>query len=432
MKIENLKTVFKKTTLNNGLRIITAPMQGTNTVTVLVLCGTGSDYESKEIGGISHFLEHMFFKGTQKRPTPDHVSQELDGMGSIHNAFTSHEITGYFIKAGKNYLHNAFDILADVYSNSLLKEEEIEREKQVIIEEMHKDRDTPTTYIWWVWEKLLYGDQPAGWDVIGEEATIRALRREDFVNYFFHQYVALNTAVIVAGNFNEPEAVETIRKLFQDVRQDPPIRKKPPVVIEEQASPQLHVEYKQTDQTHILLGFRGYDANHQKRYAAEMLGVLLGGGMSSRMFSRIREKLGLAYNVWTAHESYSNRGFLTTYAGVDHSNVEKTISAALEEYKRLVDEPVQETELQRVKDYIRGTTLIGLEASNAVASFIGTEEMVTGKPLTVDEVFAKIDSVTPEDIALVAKELIQSRHLNCAMIGPFKETAPFEKLLNNF
>ncbi len=240
--------MFTKTKLENGLRIITAPMQGTNTITVLVLCGTGSDYESREIGGISHFLEHMFFKGTTKRPHPDMIKNELDSIGSVSNAFTSHEITGYHIKAAKSYLDQSLDLLADIYKNSQLAAEEIERERQVIIEEMHKDRDTPTLYIWWVWERLLYGDQPAGWDVIGEEKVIRSLTRDDFVNYFTHQYVAGNTAVVVAGNFDEQKTIETIKTLFAGVRSDPPMRTKP-ALQEAQTAPGLAIEYKETDQS---------------------------------------------------------------------------------------------------------------------------------------------------------------------------------------
>lgn len=420
--------MFKKTILPNGLRIITAPMQGTNTVTVLVLCGTGSDYEAREIGGISHFLEHLFFKGTAKRPTPDEIKHELDGMGSLSNAFTSHEMTGYHIKAAKTYLNQSLDLLADIYKNPLLQAEEIERERQVIVEEMHKDRDTPTLYIWWVWEHLLYGDQPAGWDVIGEEKTIRAVTRQEFADYFTHQYVAGNTAVVVAGNFDERETLGTVTKLFSGIREAAPARAKPSV-IEAQTAPALHLEYKETDQTHIALGFRAFAADHPRRYTAEVLAALLGGSWSARMWDRIREKLGLAYTVFTAHESYSNRGFLTTYAGVDHRNIEATIRAAMEEYRRVVAEPVLAAELKRIKDYIRGTTLIGLEQSNAVASFIGTEEMVTGKPMTPDEIFAKIESVTADDVRAVAAELIRPERLNLAMIGPVKDKEPFEKLL---
>lgn len=423
--------MFTKTVLENGLRIITAPMQGTNTVTVLVLCGTGSDYESREIGGISHFLEHMFFKGTKNRPTPDVIKHELDSIGSVSNAFTSHEVTGYHIKAGKTYLDQSLGLLADIYKNSLLSAEEIERERQVIIEEMHKDKDTPTLYVWWVWEHLLYGDQPAGLDVIGEEQIIRSLKQEDFVNYFTNQYVAGNTAIVVAGNFDEPAVIEKVKSLFADLRHAPPIRQKP-AVTESQTKPGLKIEYKETDQTHLALGFRGFDANHPKRYAAEVLATLLGGSWSARMWDRIREKLGLAYTVWSAHESYSNRGYLITYAGVDHPNVEKTIRAALEEYRGICAGPVPEAELRRVKDYIRGTTLIGLEQSNAVASFIGTEEMVTGKPMTTEEVFAKLEAVTAEDLCAVANEIIKPERLNLALIGPFKDPAPLEKLLTDW
>ena len=423
--------MFKKTTLDNGLRIITAPMTGTNTVTVLVLCGTGSDYESKETNGISHFLEHMFFKGTKKRPSYSIVAQELDGMGSVYNAFTSHEITGYYIKAGKTYLEKSLEILSDIYQNSLLNEEEIEREKQVIIEELHKDRDMPMLYIGWLWERLLYGNQPAGWDIIGNEKTIRGLKRQQFVDYFHHQYVASNTAVVVAGNVEEPAAARAVNDYFGGIRHTTPIRKKSPLK-ENQSSPALHVEYKETDQTHLTIGFRGYAADHPRRYAADVLGALLGSGMSSRMFSEIRERRGLAYVVVSDHDSYSNRGYLMTYAGVDHGKGEETMQAVFKEYKRLCDEPVDETELKKVKDYIRGTTLIGLEASNAVASFVGGEEMLTGKPMTIDEVFARIDVVTVDDICAVAKETIQPEKLNCAMIGPFKESEKFGKLLNDF
>ncbi|MBI4137779.1 MAG: insulinase family protein [Candidatus Sungbacteria bacterium] len=424
--------MFKKLTLENGLRILTAPMQGTNTVTTLVLCGTGSDYESREISGISHFLEHLFFKGTTNRPTPDEIKHELDGMGSVSNAFTSHEITGYHVKAGKTYFDQSLELLADIYKNSTLPEGEIERERQVIVEEMHKDRDTPTLYVWWVWENLLYGDQPAGWDVIGEEAVIRRLRREDFLSYFTHQYVSSNTAVVIAGNIDEGAAVEKIKKLFSGIRGEAPARRKPELLKAPQDSSGILIHAKDTDQTHLAIGFYGYDANHPKRYVADVLATLLGGSWSSRMWDRIREKLGLAYTVFTSHESYSNRGYLVTYAGVDHGNVEKTIAAALEEYQAIVRDPAGERELKRVKDYIRGTTLIGLEQSNAVATFIGTEEMVTGKPLTVDEVFAKIDSVTVEDIRSVARELITPQNLRLALIGPFKDQQVFRTLLNRF
>ncbi len=420
--------MFKKTVLPNGLRIITVPMQGTNTITVLVLCGTGSDYESGDIRGISHFLEHMFFKGTKKRPKQEMITEELAGMGSIHNAFTGHEMTGYYIKAGKTYLEQSLEILSDMYQNSVFPEEEIEREKQVIIEEMHMDQEMPTVYIDWIWEELLYGDQPAGWHILGKEAIIRNLMRDNFANYFYHQYVSSNTAIVITGNFDEIKTIELAKKLFGDLRNDPPIRQKPSMAITQNAAV-LHIEHKKTDQTHLMLGFRGFHANHPERYAADVLGILLGGGMSSRMFQRIREKMGLAYDVRTGHSSASNRGYLATYAGVDHPNAEKAITAILEEYKRVTAERVNEAELKRTKDYIKGTTLIVLESSSAVADFIGEEEMINGKPLTIDEVFAKIDSVTADDILAVAKKIIRPEGMNLAILGPHEDTKKFETLL---
>jgi len=423
--------MFKKTVLDNGLRIITVPMQGTNTVTVLILCGTGSDYEKREERGISHVLEHMFFKGTLKRPDAGMIHHELDGMGALHNAFTSHEITGYFVKVGKGQFLHALDILADIYHNALLKQEELEKERLVIIEEMRMYRDTPTDYIGDIWERLLYGDQPAGWEIIGEEETVRNVNRKQLLDYFSHQYTSFNTAVIIAGNFEEEYALESVEASFRSIRHDLPLRPKPQVK-EQQSAPATFLHYKETDQSHLMLGFRGYSVDYPRRYAAEVLGVLLGGGSSSRMFSRIREKLGLAYAISSDFRQYSNRGFLTTYAGVDHGNIKKAIEAMLEEYKNISREKIKDEELNKVKEYIRGTTLIGLEASNAVASFVGSEEMITGRPLTVEELFAKIDAVTAEDVSAAAKDLFRSERLNLAIIGPFKESYPFEKLLKEF
>lgn len=408
-------SMFKKIALDNGLRVITAPMAGTNTVSVLVMCGTGSDYERKEESGVSHFLEHMFFKGTKNRPTPEMIKHELDGMGSISNAFTGHEATGYYIKAAKMYEDQALKILADIYKNSLLQDEEIEREKQVVIEEMHLDKDTPTTHVWQLWEKLLYGDQPAGRDIAGEEATVRRFGRGDLRQYFDHQYVAGNTAVVVAGNIREEETIKRVKELFLDIRRSPP-REKPATAIK-QEEPQILAEEKKTDQTHLVVGFRGYDAFHPERYTADVMATILGGSWSSRMFSRIREKLGLAYSVFTASDSYSNRGSVVTYAGVAHENTDKALQAILEEYRKIREEKVAEEELKRVKDFIKGRMLMDLEASNAVASFVGGEEMLTQKPLTPEEVFARVEAVTPQAIQAVSRELFRPEALNLTVLG---------------
>lgn len=418
---------YHKTVLPNGLRVVMVPMQGTNTVTVLALCGTGSDYESKEILGISHFLEHMFFKGTKKRSV-DQIKHELDGMGSLSNAFTGHELTGYYIKAARAYLDQSLDLLADIYHNSTLSEEEIERERQVIIEELHMRHDTPKIRIGEVWERLIFGDQHAGWDIGGTEEIVRRLRREDFLDYFHHQYVAANTALVVAGNFDEYKTGADIQRLFSGTRVAPPFRQK--AAYGDPGSERLRIEYKKTKQTHMLIGFYGYDVHHPARFAADVLATLLGGSWSSRMWDRIRDKMGLAYTVKTDHDSHSNRGEFATYAGVDHKNVAKTITAALEEYKRVKDELVPEKELQRVKDYLRGKMMIALETSDDVAHFVGDEEMMMGNPLTLEALLAKLDAVTPQDIQTVARDLFRPEKLRLAMIGPFKDQKKFESLLD--
>lgn len=420
--------MFKKLILPNGLRIVTAPMKGTNTVTVLVVCATGSDNESRAERGISHFLEHMFFKGTKNRPNPRIIKNELDSMGSVSNAFTSHEYTGYFIKAGHIYLDAALDLLSDIYRNSLLDEKEINRERQVIVEEMHMRRDDPGGYVGEIYEELLYGtEQNAGWDVIGTEEHIRKFTPQEFRNYFKNQYTSHNTAVIVAGNFDEAPTIEKIKKHFSGIRSGNP---KPKAAFSEaQSRPQVKLHFKETDQTHLLIGFRGIDAADPDRFAADMLATILGGSWSSRMWDTVRDRMGLAYTVHTSSDTYSNRGSLTTYAGIAHENLEKAVKAIMAEYKKIAEKGVSAKELKRSKDFLRGRMLLSLESSNAVANFVGLEEAVTGKPLTIEEVFQKIDALTPADIRAIAKKLIRGETLNLALIGPHKDGERLLKLL---
>lgn len=419
--------MFKKLTLPNGLRILTAPMKGTNTVTVLVMCATGSDNESQKERGISHFLEHMFFKGTKKRPNPQIIKHELDSMGSASNAFTTHEYTGYYIKAGHVYLDQTLELLSDIYKNSLLDPKEIDRERQVIIEEMHMRLDDPAGYVGVLYEELLYGNQNAGWDVIGTEAHVRGFAPQQFRAYVRNQYTSKNTVVIVAGNFDEGKTIAKIKKLFAGIRSGNPKAKGS--FIESQLKPRVKISHKQTDQTHIMLGFRGFHAAHKDRYAADMLATILGGSWSSRMWDTVRDRLGLAYTVHTGNDGYSNRGDFTTYAGVAHENAEKAIRAMMGEYKKIAEKGVTAKELKRTKDFIKGRTLLALESSSAVASFVGSEEIVTGKPLTIAEVFKKIDSLTPADIHAVAKKIIRPATLNLAVLGPHTDGA-FQKLIN--
>jgi predicted Zn-dependent peptidase len=418
--------MFKKTTLKNGLRIITVPQKSTQAVTVLVLAGTGSKYETKQTNGISHFLEHMFFKGTQKRPDKLTIAETLDKVGGMYNAFTGEEFTGYYAKVGSNNFELALDWVSDIYLRSLLPEKEVAREKSVICEEINMVYDNPMIFIETLWMKLLYGDQPAGWDIAGTKETVNALRREQVLNYMKSQYVAKNTVVCVAGNINA-SAVNKIKKAFEIIGLGE--FKQKLEVIERQTRPEVALHYKETDQTHLSLGVRGYNAFHPKKYVFEVLGVILGGMMSSRLFLEVREKLGLAYYVRAEADANTDTGYLSARAGVDNNNVDKAVVAILDEYRKISEKKVSESELKKAKEYIKGKMALVLEGSDDLASFFGMQELLEKNILTPKEIYDKIDEVTAQEVLEVARDIFQPQKLNLALIGPFKDKTRFEKLL---
>ena len=422
-----INRMFKKTTLKNGLRIITIPKKNTQSLTVLVLVGTGSKYERKETNGISHFLEHMYFKGTKKRPSATAIAETLDKVGGIYNAFTSEEYTGYFAKVAAQHFELALGWVSDIFLNSLLPEKEIEKEKGVIIEEINMIYDNPMSYVQTLWPKLLYGDQPAGWDVAGTKETVSKMTREKLIDYTEKQYVASNTIVSIAGNFNEPLAIKKVKEFFSKIKTTKPIKK--PRVIEQQQKPNLLLHFRETDQTHLCLGVRAFDLFHPKRYVQDLLSVILGGMMSSRLFEKIRAELGIAYYINTNSEENPDTGFLFTQTGIDNKNVEKGILTILKEYKKISQEKVPVSELKKAKDYLKGKTTLLLESSDAQASFYTGQELLEKKILTPEEIFKKIDQVSQDDILKAAKDIFQPQKLNLALIGPFKDKKTFEKLL---
>ena len=435
--------MFRKTILKNGLRIITVPQKETQSLTVLVLVGTGSKYETKEINGISHFLEHMYFKGTKKRPSAMAVAETLDKVGGIYNAFTSEEYTGYFAKVDAIHFDLALDCVSDIYLNSLLPDKEIEKEKGVISEEINMRYDHPISYVEVLWNKLLYGDQPAGWDVAGTKESVAKITRDQILNYLKSQYVAQNTIICLAGKIDERASISKVKKYFSKIRETRP-KEKPPVIdasvnsastlskaeeVEKQTEPQLLLFFKKTDQTHLAFGVRAFNLFHSQRYAQEILGVILGGMMSSRLFEEIRTKLGIAYYIQTTVSSDPDTGYLVTQAGVDNKNIEKAISTILKEYRGLTQRKIPKVELKKAKDYIKGKATLLLESSEAQASFYADQELLENKILTPEEIFKKIDRVKVSDILKVAKDIFQPQKLNLVLIGPFKEKAIFQKLL---
>jgi len=420
--------MFKKTTLKNGLRIITIPMKNTQTVTVLVLVGTGSKYETKELNGISHFLEHMYFKGTKKRPSTLAIAETLDEVGGIYNAFTGDEYTGYFAKVDSIHFETALDWVSDIFLNSLLPETEIKKEKGVIVEEINMYRDMPAHYVQILWSELLYGDQPAGWPIAGTKESVNRIERADMANYMKNQYTAENTLVCVAGNMEEGITVKKVEKYFSKIGTAKNFLK--PAVIEKQKKPEALVCHRKTDQTHLCLGVRGYNIFHPQKYAFELLGVILGGMMSSRLFEEIRTKLGLAYYIHTEASTDTDSGCLVTQAGIDNQNVERAIEVILKEYKKISQIKVPAAELKKAKDNIRGKTILELEPSDTQCSFYGLQELLERKISTPEEIFKKIDKVSQNDILKIAKDIFRPEKLNLSLIGPFGEKEKFEKLLS--
>ena len=419
--------MYKKTTLKNGLRIITVPTKNTQAVTVLVLVKTGSKYETKERTGISHFLEHMLFKGTKKRSSQMDIAKILDGIGGAYNAFTGEDYTGYYIKTENSHFNLALDVISDIFLNSLLSEKEIQREKGVIIEEINMFFDNPAYYIDVLWNKLLYGDQPAGWDILGSKKNVTDMNRQKLFSYMQTQYVASNTVICVGGKISHSAALSQVKKYFFRIETTKPKKKQP--VLENQTEPKCLLHQKKTDQTNLCLGVRSYNIFHPQKYSVELLAVILGGMMSSRLFIELREKLGLAYDIRTSVDSNPDTGFLVTQAGVDNRNVAQAISIILKEYKKISQEKVPVSELKKAKDYIKGRMSLSLESSDAQASFYGTQELLKKKILTPQEIYAKINKVTDRDILKVAQALFQPRNLNLAILGPFKDKSKFRKLL---
>ena len=419
--------MFKKTTLKNGLRIITVPQKNSQAVTVLVLVGTGSKYEKKGNNGISHFLEHMFFKGTKKRPTSLQVVEPLDKVGGIYNAFTGTEYTGYFAKVEASQFELALDWVSDIFLNSTLPKKEIGKEKGVIIEEINMLYDNPMGYIQTLWSKLLYGDQPAGWDIAGTKENVMKMNRQKLLDYRNRQYVGENTIVCVAGKINENDAIKKVKRYFSKISTIQSLKR--PEVFEKQTEPNFLLHYKKTDQTHLCLGVRGFNLFHPLRYNFEILGVILGGMMSSRLFVEVREKLGIAYYIKTSIESDPDTGCLVTQAGINNKNIDKSILTILKEYKKISQKKVPVLELKKAKNNIKGKLALLLESSSARASFYTGQELLEKRILTPKEIFAKIDKVTANDILKVAKSIFKSEKLNLAIIGPFKKKERFKKLL---
>ncbi len=420
-------SAFNLERLDNGLRILTAPMDSAQSVTCAIMLAAGSRYETPETNGIAHFAEHMFFKGTERRPTARDISMEIDGIGGEFNAFTGKEYTGYYVKCAAESRDIALDVLVDMLRHSKFNPDEIEREKGVIIEEMNMYYDTPRDFIGGVYEELLYDDQPLGWEIIGRKETIRNAKRETFSGYVDRWYRPSRMVVGVGGKIGD-DLHERVQELLGDTEEaetgDPEQVK---VVANDHAHVKVHT--KASDQAHICLGVHSYPLEHPDRYALQVLSTVLGGGMSSRLFTEVRERRGLAYYVYGLNHSYTDAGTLYAQAGVDINRIDDAVSTVAAEMRKIAEEPVPAPELEKAKSFSKGRFVLQLETSQGLIMFGLRREVLESRTPDPEEILAELDKVTAEDVARVAGDVIEKQGLNLAVIGPFDDPDRFEKLL---
>jgi predicted Zn-dependent peptidase len=418
--------MFQKTTLPNGLRVITAPMPAAKSVAVMVMVAAGSRYETRDTNGIAHFAEHMFFKGTERRPTAKDISAEVDGMGGEFNAFTGKEYTGYYIKCAAEHRSQALDVLADQLLQSKFDAEELEREKGVIIEELNMYVDTPRDHVDSVYDHLLFGDQPLGWDIIGTKDTIRAAGRQTFLDYLEAWYAPRRIVVGAAGAV-DGDFLPEVERQFGHLEDRATGAPAPATIAQE--GPRVSIDTRDSDQAHLRLGVRGLPTSHPDRYVMQVLSAVLGGGMSSRLFTEVRERQGLAYYVFCHHTPYHDAGTLFSQAGVDTDRIDLAVSTIVREFGKLADEPVSDEELRRTKNFLKGRMVLQLEDPRGLITFGLRREALEQRLAEPEEVLDGIESVTAADIQRLAAEVIRTDGLNFGLVGPFDDEQRFADLL---
>lgn len=418
--------MYNKTTLDNGLRILTSAMPHTRSVSISIFIGVGSRYEPEATAGVSHFIEHLCFKGTPKRAAAKDIATEIEGVGGILNGGTDKELTIYWSKVAAPHFPLALDVLTDMLLNSKFDPKEIERERQVIIDEIHMVKDSPYQRVGMLIDELLWPGHPLGRDIAGSAESVSGMARDVMLDFRAGRYCPGSTVVAVAGDIQPEEAVQRIGESLGDWSGDEPATGYLPY--QDEVNPRLLVEKRDTEQTHLCLALPGLPLMHPKRYTLGLLNVILGEGMSSRLFVEIRDNLGLAYSVHSYVEHFHDSGAMTVYAGVEHQNLEVAIQAILRQVASL-KEPVPESELHKAKELAKGRLLLRMEDSRSVAGWTGGQEVLTGRIMSVDEVVSIIDAVTAEDISHLAQDLLVDSRLRLAVVGPGTDDNDLEELL---
>ena len=418
--------MYQKTILDNGLRVLTAAMPHTRSVSICIFIGVGSRYETEPGAGISHFIEHLCFKGTQKRPTSREISAAIEGVGGILNGGTDKELSLYWCKVAQHHFHLALEVLADMLLHSRFDPRDIESERQVIIEEINMEKDSPSQLVNMLVDELLWPNHPLGRDTAGSKQSVAAISREMLLDYRANHYSPGNTVVAIAGAGKHREMVTTVSQALGNWTSPKPHPEYS--AYKEQKFPQLRIERKETEQTHLCLALSGLSLLHPKRFILDLLNVILGEGMSSRLFAEIRDRLGLAYSIHSYVEHFLDTGSVTIHAGVEPKNLQVAIKAVLEQLSQL-KEPVPEAELSKAKELSKGRLLLRMEDSHSVAGWMGGQEILTGQILSVDQVMSIIDAITAEELRQIAQELLLESQLRLAVVGPVAEDEPLAELL---
>jgi predicted Zn-dependent peptidase len=421
------QSLYTKKVLKNGLTVITVPVETAASVTMTIFVKTGSRYESENINGVSHFLEHLHFKGSKNYPSAKKLSETVDSIGGEFNANTGKEHTQYYIRAAYEHLDLIFNVLTDMLQNPVLDEKEMNREKGVIIEEINMYRDNPQVHVESLFEESLWPGSPLGWDIAGQPEVIRRITRREVAAYRKRFYQPENMIIAVSGKFDQSALEKMINEKWGHLPNLRVPAYKP--VQGRQSGPQLSVQNKATEQAHLIVGFKAYGYKSKNNSALRVLATILGGGMSSRLFLRIRERLGLAYYIGASINNYLDTGSFLVQAGLKVASAPQALTAILDELKKVRDNGLTKQELAKAKDYIKGKVALAMEDPHDKLEWYLGQEAFMGKIRTIKQSFEELDAVTLDDVKRIAKDLIKEDCLNAAVIGPFPDREVFAKRL---
>jgi predicted Zn-dependent peptidase len=408
--------------LTGGARLLTAELPDRASVSVVLMLSVGSRFEEDRIGGVSHFVEHLFFKGTPRRPTAKDIAEAIEGVGGVMNASTDKEVTVYWTRVPADRVELATDVLFDIVTNSQLAAPDVERERMVILEELKMYLDQPQDYVHSLFEQIMWPEHPLGRDIIGTVESVRSTGRDDLVEYISGHYRLPNLVVGLVGAIDSDAVQRMVASRLALPGASNGLGYLPaPGPLER---PVVLLHRKDTEQAHICLGTRAVSYLDDDRYALDLLNTVLGEGMSSRLFLEIRERRGLAYDVHSYSTKHSDGGYFAVYLGVDPSKAEEAVDAVLAELRTIAEQPVPDLELAKAREFTKGRMRLGLEGTNSLASWLCQQELLMDKIRTVDEVIARYEAVTVEDVQRVAARVL-GQPLQIAIIGPFASDAPF-------